>query len=210
MVTSVIAFWHWTLCLPLAAQTAVPATPTPTPTPRPIGPMVYGGTQRLGDIAWQIKLDRSAIEDEDEDEDEDGEATIVLTNESIKQLGGQRMLTSGSGSSTTTAPVDPEQLSQRAAQREKVRKHWRKLYDAQLERVRKVEGELAIIDVKIASLADRTGGSGSKEVTARARLAEARQKRRTIAERLRREQDRLQSIISQARRQGAEPGWFRP
>jgi septal ring factor EnvC (AmiA/AmiB activator) len=167
--------------------------------------MSAGGTQRLGDIAWQIKLDRSAVEPEAEP----GGETIVLTNESIRQLRGQRMLTGSSSSTPAATQVDSEQLRQRAAQREKLRKHWRKLYDAQRERVRKVEGELAMIEVKISSLADQTGGSGSKQQTARARLVEARQKRRIIADRLQREQDRLQSIIGQARRQGAEPGWFR-
>jgi hypothetical protein len=178
--------------------------PKPQPTPTPAVKVIRESRpQRLGDIAWKIKLGGAAVKSEDE--------AIVLTNESVQQLAGERMLTER-GQTNQKQPDDTQQLQKRAEARESRRKHWRKQYDKQLQKVRKVEAELAMADIKVDSALSayrQTLGSGAPEVKARARLDEAKGKRQVVAERLAREKSRLQTIISQARRDGARPGWFR-
>lgn len=176
--------------------------PQPTPTAKFIR---ESRPQRLGDIAWKIKLGGTSKTDRSEEE------AIVLTNESVQQLAGERMLTER-GQASQPPPNDTQELHKRAEARESRRKYWRKLYDKQQEKVRKVEAELGMADVKVDSALSayrQTFGSGAPEVRARARLDEAKGKRQVVAEKLAREKNRLQTIISQARRDGARPGWFR-
>ena len=178
--------------------------PTPQPTPTPTVRFIRESRpQRLGDIAWKIKLGGAAAESEAEE--------LVLTNESVQELAGDRMLT-GRSQAAQPLPADDQLLQDRSEERLKRRRYWRKLYDTQQEKVRKVEAELAMADVKVDSALAayrQSRGSGASEIRARARLDEARGKRQVVSERLTREQQRLQTIISQARRDGAEPGWFR-
>jgi hypothetical protein len=198
-----LLFVHFTLSSVQVGSCQEPK-PKPQPTPTPgVKVIRESRPQRLGDIAWKIKLGGATAKSDDE--------AIVLTNESVQQLAGERLLTER-GQASQPPPNDNQEQQKRAEARESRRKHWRKLYDKQLQKVRKVEAELAMVDIKVdsASSAYRQAlGSGAPEVKARARLDEVRGKRQVVAERLNREKNRLQTIISQARRDGARPGWFR-
>jgi hypothetical protein len=201
-----LLFVHFTLLTVQAGTCQESETKNkPKPTPTPVVKVIRESRpQRLGDIAWKIKLGGAAVTSDDE--------AIVLTNENVQQLAGERMLTErGQTAQGQPQAADP-QLQQLTEDRERRRKHWRKLYDKQQEKVRKVEAELAMADVKVDSAVSayrQARGSGAPEVKARAKLDEARGKRQVVAERLAREQSRLQTIIGQARRDGAQPGWFR-
>jgi hypothetical protein len=147
-----------------------------------------------------VKLDPSASDPES------GE--ILISNANLAELAARGSLATVSG----TVQAGHEGCQQDVADDvSKRRQEWRKRYRKQQERLIAASDKLAEIVASLGALR-RFGGSGSsaravasylkkvEELAARKRLAEGR---------VDRERAELENIVNQARREGAEPGWFR-
>jgi septal ring factor EnvC (AmiA/AmiB activator) len=158
------------------------ADPAPQPTPRP-------GT--LGAYAEKITLRRSTLCDED--------GHLVLTNKNVATLGDTAAITLGSVPTT-------ERKGQRPSDREIAaeRSRWRGAHQRQQDVIEALERRRARLEVEIKYLENQ---SLTIKTMARLQTAEARlqQLDREIAV----ERAELARIVREARRHGAEPGWFR-
>ncbi len=163
----------------LAATTSI-AAENPTPTPTP-----RPGT--LAAYAGGITLDRSKP---------GGDAgRVMITNENLAELAARGAVTLGAVSTRGTPPKPPG-----AAERT----HWRTAYRRQRQVITGLERRRAIIEVEIDHIED--GGLTARSL---ARLDHAKGKARVLDEQIKRERGELVRIVREARRHGAEPGWFR-
>ena len=152
---------------------------TPTPTPR-------SGT--LAAYASSITLDRGPGEDQ-----------VVITTDNLSTLGEGGLLT------TATMPAgEPNTINPTAVVNPKIRERWRRKVLAQSEvlarlQVRRSAIEADIDRIERGRLDSRTLDQLEK---AEAKLADA------DAE-IRRAKAQLSRIVRDARKEGAQPGWFR-
>jgi hypothetical protein len=166
----------------LVPPAAFAADPPPQPTPRP-------GT--LGAYAEKITLRRSNLCNES--------GRLVLTNDNVATLGGKAAITLG-------AVPTSERKGQRPSDREIAaeRSRWRTTHQRQRDVVAGLERRRERLEIEIDHLEDQRF---TIKVAARLQTAEARlqQLDREIAV----ERAELARIVREARRHGAEPGWFR-
>jgi len=182
----------------LVSAAVVAVEPEATPTPSIADTT---GEKRLGEYAHRMCLDRAAL-------GEPG-GVVVITNDTVGRIKGRGLLTSGRLAARSTASETAHRSSTKPQRDGKLRDHWRKLVDEEREKVARTQTELALLDVKIDSLEDAAFDSGPGAVRIWAKYEEARQRRRIIAHRLKRERAKLAEVVREARRYGAQPGWFR-
>jgi hypothetical protein len=164
------------------SASSVSAGDSPQPTPRP-------GT--LAAYAEKLTLDRSALGDDT--------GRVILTNDSVAGLAADGSITLGTVTlegrqkSTTSPAADNAERSRWQAAHRKQRQ-----VIAILER-RRSQLELAIDQIENQSLTART----------MARLEQLELKMRQLDRDIAAERVELARIVRDARRRGAEPGWFR-
>ena len=164
----------------LAAASLVAAeSPTPTPAPRPGSLAAY---------ASRLALNRSRAVD--------GSDPLMITNDNLEVFAAGGALTLGSASTKGAAPAKPPDAAERA--------RWRKAYDKQREVFAGLERRRTLLEVEIDHIED--GQLTPKNL---ARLDRAEAKARVLDEEVERERRELAKIVREARRHGAEPGWFR-
>lgn len=169
-----------TLAAMAAAQTKAEATPTPTPRP---------GT--LAAYASRVSLDPRMID-----------ATtgmVVITTEDLVALGADGAVTFGDFAAKQQLPSQPAVETGGAE-----RSVWRARYLNQRKAVSTIEARRSEVLADIEAI-------NRERVTPRslARLDRAKAKLRLTDEELRRARAELARIVREARRHGAEPGWFR-
>lgn len=167
----------------VASSLAAPTDePTPSPTPRP-------GT--LAAYASRTSLDRRAV---------DGETgRVIITSENLAELAEGGAMTVGA---PTKGPPVP--IGQRGGAEAGERGRWRGRYMKQSEVIAKLKRRRAGIEAEI----DRINRE-SLSAQNLARLDRAREKLRLLDQEIRRERTELAKIVREARRHGAQPGWFR-
>ncbi len=190
----------------LALLIAQAATPTPSPTPAstptpPINLLLTKQTseaqpaQTLGDVAKRIKLRMPA------------DKPRVLTNESVRRLAAGVEL-------TTSIAQPPIQAGASGGQSPEVAKKtfWQERYKAALVRVAQLEAEIKRLSTEAARLEtsfyatdDPAQRDGVIKPAWDKTLADLRAAQVDLEE-ARQEPDK---VLDQARRAGAEPGWFR-
>jgi septal ring factor EnvC (AmiA/AmiB activator) len=165
--------------LSLGAQTR---TPHPSPTPK-------AGT--LAAIAGDRSLKRSP--------GADGDTPIVITDDNLAQLADGAVITlmtstvaEGSGPGDLARP-DP-----------KTRERWRKKVLAQSAVIARLEAKRRSVENGIDRLE-----RGRLDARALDRISEAEERLAAVDDELQRERTTLSRIIRAARREGAQPGWFR-
>ena len=164
----------------LAAAALVAAEhPTPAPTPRP-------GT--LAAYARRITLDRSRAEDAAD--------RVMITNDNLEVFAAGAAVTLGSPPTGSTAPTQQPDAAERA--------RWRKAHHEQRKVIAGLERRRTLIEVEINHIED--GQLTTKNL---ARLDRAEAKAQSLDEEIKRERSELATIVREARRHGAEPGWFR-
>jgi hypothetical protein len=183
------------LSLGLPSSTVAEA---PTPTPSTTSPP---GEQHISEYADRIKLDRSQLDD--------ATGAPEITNDTIRELEQRGHLTTASpiGDSAEGTPrpssPPPSQVDP------KRRTYWRSRVLSQAKIVEKCTAEIARLDAKIDSLEDAAFDSGTRGAKQWARVDETK-RLRTIAEvQCKRERAKLSEIVREARKEGAQPGWFR-
>ena len=171
------------LTLTAAAATAqTKAVPTSTPTPRP-------GT--LAAYASRISLDPRVADPVT--------GRVVITTEDLAELASDGAVTFGeyaAGRQPSVKPVAGNEADERGA--------WRARYLNQREVVTEIEARRSAVEADIEAI-------NRERVTPRslARLDRAQTKLRLIEQEIRRARAELARIVREARRRGAQPGWFR-
>jgi hypothetical protein len=187
----------------LVAQLTL-AAEDPTPTPRPVG------GQSLSELAKNKKLKG--------DQDGSKGGAIVISNANLSDYASKGGLTTAKpGSQAYTSRgvhagqnvqvIDP----QSAAQNERMT-HWRQSYTQQLERIAAIERQIADLDYQIPGLWNdfySRDDPAYRDGVIKPKLDRALVRRDQLAEQLEEEKPKLQQIKEDARKDGAEPGWFR-
>ncbi len=157
------------------------SSPAPTPTPRP-------GT--LAAYAQQVTLDRSHTSAPGE--------PLLVTTQDLAEIGAGGALSVGNAPSAIADPgpiptPDPA-----------VRERWRRRYAAKSAVVHRLEARRAALQDDIRRL---EGG----RLTARslARIDQTRSELASLEKELRSAREGLAVVVRAARKEGAEPGWFR-
>ena len=162
---------------------AQPPAPTPPRTPR-----------SLSDAAARITLDRSLVGGSD--------ATVLVSNENLGHLAAHGRLTTWTSGSNQNRR-EPES-SPVTSPRASTRSQWRKRYGRQARLIQKIEDEVAALVIQVDRL-DLNDNDGRRQ----ARLERAREQLAATRRRLTVEERRLHRIVQDARKDGAQPGWFR-
>lgn len=186
-----------TIVLCLSSQTAWPAEdPLPARRLQQRGPSTE---MRLSEYADGLELDRSACGLDP--------GFVVITTDTVDEVGTHGVLTVGTVRQRPS-PRRPDDPAPRKADTD--RQHqWRVKVLQQKDRVTKLAGDIAIQDARIRALETTAVRGRDGAARRQARLAEARERRSVLAHRLATERARLGALIRDARRDGAEPGWFR-
>jgi hypothetical protein len=147
-------------------------------------------TNSLAEFARDLKLRGTTLTGD--------EGRITIDNETIAALGSAGRVTVGHGSSRPPATDWIERPD------EGDRVIWRKRYERQQAKIDVCERRLAAVDRDIDLL-------NRQRLTPRvlARLETAQAKRIGLEEDLREQRGELARLIREARRHGAQPGWFR-
>lgn len=178
------------------------ADPTPTPGPTPTG------KQTLTDVAKDKKLNKEAAGDNG--------GPIVITNENLDDYASKGELTHIKGSIKNVAEgphaagvvmVDPE--TQQANQR---KYYWQQLYAQQMSKIGSLRRQIQQLDRDIPGLWNdfySRDDPAYRDGVVKPRLDDSLKKREELEAQLAREEPKLERIKIDARRDGAEPGWFR-
>jgi len=170
---------------------AAAAEPEATPTPVP-------ADSRLGDVAHLMTLDAASLDHEG--------GSPVITNDTVNRLADRGVLTIGPP--LQHAPT--LELATGTVSQTKLREKWRRRVFSQRSRIAGVEAELAGLDAKIDALEDTALAASTKsKMKVWIRIDEARKQREIVKRRLGDERSKLATIIREARKEGAQPGWFR-
>jgi hypothetical protein len=168
------------------------ATPTPPTTRREI---------HIGEYAGRVEIDRSGLE-------ETG-GPVVITNQLVKSTRDRGTLTTGPSSPLYSGPTPTSHRATPTPAGPRRRSYWQSRVHTQRRIISQVQRELRLLDARIDALEDAAFQGGIRATSKWAKLAENRSRRKVVDRRLHNERARLSAIIRAARREGAEPGWFR-
>jgi hypothetical protein len=161
-------------------QAAEPPSPTPTPKP---------GT--LAAIASSRSLNRAP--------ELAGAGILMITDDNLNQLSRGAALTV-----LTSTIADPAAVEADHPADPKTRENWRKKVLAQGSVIAKLEARRTDIEEELNRLE-----RGKLDGRTLDRIAMAEGKLQTIDAEIRSEKSQLSKIIREARKDGAQPGWFR-
>jgi hypothetical protein len=191
------------ICAALAVQAADSPTPTPTRTPRP------SGGNSLNEVAKEKELKGA----------EKGKS-IVISNENLSSYAEKGSVTAvdeGKKKQPNRRPVrdttkvevqppsDPAHTDER-------RRYWQGLYKRQIDLIASIRNQITILDETIPGLwRDFYAWDDPmyRDGVIKPKLDEATARRTRLEQRLIDAEARMSEIKEDARKDGAEPGWFR-
>ncbi len=191
-----------------ATETLTPA-PTPNPTPTAAPTARPEGGQSLNQIAKDTKLKAP----------EDGQP-IVISNENLDSMAAEGSVTSVSGTSgsgrrpvrqapgTDSVVVRPGEALETAQRRD----YWRGRYQRQVDLIESIQQQIQRLDREIPGLWTdfySRDDPAYRDGVIKPKLDEYMARRQSLEQQLTDARPRLSEIKSEARRDGAEPGWFR-
>ena len=154
-------------------------TPPLTPTPKP-------GT--LAAYAGSITLDRDSREE-----------PLIITTDNLLALGEGGLLT------TVARPVgEALEVNPATEVDPKIRDRWRKKVISQRRVIAELEERRHTVEAEIDRLE-----RGKLDAKTLDRIEKSEAKLRTVEVEIKNENAQLSSIVRQARKDGAQPGWFR-
>jgi hypothetical protein len=180
-------------------------TPTPTPTPRPAG-----GTS-LSEVAKEKQLKKSAdgkaiVISDDNLADYAAKGSVTATTTSTAKAGREPARdTAANPSLKVLGPTDPYHSDER-------QRYWVDRYQRQLERIASLKYQIALLDQEIPGLWRdfyAWDDPAYRDGVIKPRLDEALAQRERLQQELQEAEPRLAEIKNEARKDGAEPGWFR-
>ena len=143
----------------------------------------------LAAYAKRTTLNSSALRDDS--------GRVTLTNAKMVELAAEGKIILGVA---VVAEKTPGTAEPSAA----VRAKWRKAYFKQRDVITALERRRALLEVEIDHIED-----GRLDVRGLARLERAEAKLRLVDKEIRDERNELARVVREARRHGAQPGWFR-
>lgn len=190
------------LCCGVGVQAA--DQPTPTPTPRP------AGGKALNEMAKDTELKGA----------EKGKP-IVITNENLADYAGKGSVTAPSSSNppnrrpvrdplSKVAPVSPSNSSD--GNIDERRRFWQNKFKSQIDRVTSIRYQISLLDKEIPGLwRDFYAWDDPmyRDGVIKPKLDAATDRRAQLEEELVQAEAELSEIKNDARKEGAEPGWFR-
>jgi hypothetical protein len=196
----------------LAFGSAFASADQPTPTPKPT-PEAEDNQKALSEVAKKKALKGG----------EEGKS-IVITNENLADYASKGSLTTTTGKGTTsksgrrpltnpgTTPGMVEAPSSEAARNDERRRYWVGQYERQLQLIASIKNQIEALDRQIPGLWRdfyAWDDPSYRDGVIKPKLDDALSRRERLEADLSREEPRLQEIKSNARQDGAEPGWFR-
>jgi hypothetical protein len=190
------------LALAFAAATWAASEPTPTATPRP------GGGKSLTEVAKDKKLNTDAAGTSD--------GSIVITNENLQEYASKGQVTEAKPSVNREAVgpnapgiqmVDPKE--QQALQR---KYYWQGKYVQQLSMIQSLRRQIQQLDADIPGLWNdffSRDDPAYRDGVVKPKLDQSLDRRKELEEQLAAAEPMLEQIKIDARKDGAEPGWFR-
>ena len=179
--------------------------PTATPTPRP------EGGQSLNEVAKDKQLKGG----------EEGKG-IVISNENLADYADKGRLTGESTTSGTSAgrrPVRPGGTDVRVtdptspqSHTDERKRYWQNQYQTQLELIGTLRNQITLLDNEIPGLWRDFYNRDDpfyRDGVIKPKLDQMIAQRQSLEEDLAEAEPRLSKIKEEARRDGAEPGWFR-
>lgn len=193
------------------AMTALADEPEPTPKPTAT-PSPKGGSD-LSSVAGEIKLNKDAT---------GGSGPIVISNENLPELAGKGHVTevtkpgsqSGRRSLSAVQGGGPNTNSQGPGQADLAERkvYWQTAYKQQIDLVNGIYVQIEVLDQQIPGLWRdfySWDDPAYRDGVIKPKLDEALARRQKLEVDLQNVQIRLEEIKQEARRDGAEPGWFR-
>jgi hypothetical protein len=199
VASSAISF---SVILAVAVLISAETEPTPTATPRP------AGKQSLTDVAKDKKLNTEATGTT--------EGSIVITNENLQDLASKGRVTEAKPATAKTAegPNNPGIVMVDPDEQEKLQRkyYWQQRYVAQLSKIRALRRQIKQLDVEIPGLWNdfySRDDPAYRDGVVKPKLDRTLNRREEIEQQLATEEPKLEQIKIEARKDGAEPGWFR-
>lgn len=213
MRTVVSAVIFTTALLLAVSGSAAPATedvtPTPTPTAQQTAPTPTPAPNSLAAAARQIRLRRGTPTA--------GQKPLVITNKNLQGYAEKGSLTYSSGSTSATGSGGPDGAEGKDSDQEKrsdkeKRAYWRGKYQDQKNKIADMQKRIQELDKEIPGLWTQFyswDDPAYRDGVIKPKLDRALQERKELGDKLPAEQNKLEEILEQARRDGALPGWFR-
>jgi hypothetical protein len=193
------------------ALTAVAGETEPTPVPTAT-PSARDGKD-LSSVAGEIKLNKDAA---------GSSGPIVINNENLPELAGKGQVTEvtkpdsqtgrrslssvqGGGGSVQSQGPDQVELAERKV-------YWQTAYKQQIDLITGFHAEIEVLDQQIPGLWRdfySWDDPAYRDGVIKPKLDDALARRQELEANLQKGETRLEEIKQEARRDGAEPGWFR-
>lgn len=176
----------------------------PTPTPRP------SGGKTLADVAKDKKLKG--------DTNASSSGSIVISNENISDYASKGGLTTArpTGKSPAArgvhAGTNVTVIDSKTSEQNKRRHYWQQRYVQQLERIASIKSQITDLDLEIPALWNEFYARDDpmyRDGVIKPRLDRSLERRDELAALLLKEEPKLAQIKEEARKDGAEPGWWR-
>jgi len=178
--------------------------PSPTPTPRP------AGGQSLTDVAKDKKLKGDMAGTSG--------GSIVITNENLSDYASKGGLTTANPSGKNSATRDVHAgtnvkiMDSETAEENKRKHYWQQKYLQQLNRIASIKHQIEELDLEIPALWTDFYARDDpmyRDGVIKPKLDRSLKRRDDLAALLLKEEPKLAQIKEEARRDGAEPGWWR-
>ena len=187
----------------LVGTVGVAAEPSPTPTPRP------AGGQSLADIAKDKKLKGDTTGSES--------GSIVITNENLSDYASKGGLTTAKpGGNPAThgvhAGTNVRIIDSETSEENKRKHYWQQRYLQQLERIAAIKRQIEGLDSEIPALWNdfySRDDPAYRDGVIKPKLDRSLERRESLSAMLKDEEPKLAQIKEEARKDGAEPGWWR-
>ncbi len=213
------ARWAWRLagtCAAVVLATgtglrAEDATPAPTPTPLPTATPTPVPTPHQSPLAAAAAASGAARP----------AGPIVIDNETLARYAAKGRLTETTTRAGAAGAARPDQTPSGAegdgsgapaGEEDPKRQAWRDRYAEQKKVIEAIRTELAQLDLEIADLWNKFyawDDPAYRDGVIKVRLDECTGRRDELSRRLPVEEAKLPQILDEARRDGAQPGWFR-
>lgn len=180
--------------------------PTPTPTPK-------SGDQSLSDVAGDITLDKDAI---------GTSGSIVIDNKTLSDLSGKGYVTEVTTPGVGTQKRGLADVQGDGAEIEgempgfgesmEKKQYWQAIYSQQLDFVKDIRAQIDALDTKIPGLWRdfyAWDDPAYRDGVIKPQLDEALAQRQKLEVDLTKAEAKLGQIKQDARKDGAQPGWFR-
>jgi len=188
-------------------MTAFGAEPTRTPTAAP------KSDRTLSDVAGDIKLDKEAA---------GGKGTIVINNENLSDLADKGRVTEVTKKGNSKGGRGLADVQEEGAEIEgqmpgygetlEKKQYWQAMYGKQIEVVKDIAKQIEVLDYEIPGLWRdfySWDDPAYRDGVIKPKLDKALAQRQKLEVDMRNAEGQLNKIKQQARRDGAQPSWFR-